>query len=105
VKTKLTVPPVTVDVSEFAPELSYPFVDYVVLFDPTVEEINALAKLRPETFILSFVTKGDINNLPNMNGIVMSNYVMMPYWLAHFEKEDQAKVVREIIDKSIWSWP
>lgn len=79
--------------------------DYAVLFNPTVMEINALASLRPETFIFSFITKGDIDRPIDMTGVVKSPYVAKPFWLANFRKEDWEKVVRKIVDANMWKEP
>lgn len=75
--------------------------EFCVLYNPTPDEINALAALRPRMFIMSFITEGDPTNPPDMTKIKPSTYVVRPYWIANVAKRDLLNVVRQLIEPFI----
>lgn len=92
---------IEIDVSDIVADLIGPhLIDHIVLFDPTVADINALAKLRPQTFIFSFMTGK--NGMPDMTGIIESNWVVRPFWLGNIYKKDWLKAAHEIVTRSVW---
>jgi hypothetical protein len=87
-----------INVTDLIAEMVPLLPEFAVLYNPTVDEINALAKLKPELFIYSFITKGNINNLPDMTGIVESTHVIQPVWLVDCDKRDHITIVRQLIE-------
>ena len=84
---------ISVDINSLViPKYCHYHTSFVVLFDPTVEEIISKAEHDSKVFIFSFFT-GEVDDLNDMT--VLENYdnVAKPTYIGNFRDEDFERVV------------
>lgn len=70
--------------------------DLVILMDPTVEEVNELAKLRPRTFIFPLILNFEPGTT-SMLGLTESSRILEPLYIGNLPQEGQKQVIQNLV--------
>lgn len=88
----------------FPIEQDHGMTNFVVLFDPTLKEVVETAKILRETFIYTFLTRGNPDEVCVTWGSLSSilgrespdslHYVMQPEYVPGIDRESLSRIVR-----------